>query len=404
VSTIGTDTWTNATNPATPCSLSTALINAVAGDTVYLRAGTYVGDSYKPTNNGTIGNPITFKAYPGEIPILDGAYTTQAGRFPVWDLDGSQYITLDSLEIKRGCTANVYLGFNNGVNTIGITIQNCNIHDYVAKDNSGQIYINNLCDKTIITNNELHGCSGATGVPAGIMSFRAKDLTITHNYIHDHTGIGSGGTGIMLKFGENLGQTVLIEYNHIYNHDRFACLFNQNYVTFQNNLIHQSGGGKGLLIFDASTTCAWSPVDHNLILHNTFINCGVYLAGPGSSGCPATVNTTVQNNLMYNYSNTEYRGLGIWDYESTDTSATTMDYNLMYSALLSPPIRVLATTYAINSTPVSVTNGGHNVATAPTFVNEAGGDYTLTTGSAGHAAASDGNNMGVVNMALVGIQ
>ena len=37
----GTDTWANATNSGTPCSLSTAITNAAAGDIVKIKAGTY---------------------------------------------------------------------------------------------------------------------------------------------------------------------------------------------------------------------------------------------------------------------------------------------------------------------------------------------------------------------------
>lgn len=46
------------------------------GDIVYLRGGTYGGgwdNQLNPETSGTSGNPITFSAYPGELPILDGS-------------------------------------------------------------------------------------------------------------------------------------------------------------------------------------------------------------------------------------------------------------------------------------------------------------------------------------------
>ncbi len=43
-----------------------------AGDTVYIRAGTYA-ERVIPVNSGSAGNPITYAAYPGETAILDGS-------------------------------------------------------------------------------------------------------------------------------------------------------------------------------------------------------------------------------------------------------------------------------------------------------------------------------------------
>lgn len=78
--------WSAAQNIASPCTPQTAMANAMAGDTVYFRGGTYeLGPStfdgqsdpgyhstLEPANSGTVQNPIIFKAYPDEVPILNG--------------------------------------------------------------------------------------------------------------------------------------------------------------------------------------------------------------------------------------------------------------------------------------------------------------------------------------------
>jgi hypothetical protein len=51
------------------CSLAVANANAVAGDTVYLRGGTY-DTGIKPAHSGSAGNVITYRAYGGEVPTL----------------------------------------------------------------------------------------------------------------------------------------------------------------------------------------------------------------------------------------------------------------------------------------------------------------------------------------------
>src|SRR6185503_4954386 len=55
-------------------SFSTAISTAVAGDTIYVRGGTYTLSStisIGSSKNGTAANPYNLLAYPSETPILD---------------------------------------------------------------------------------------------------------------------------------------------------------------------------------------------------------------------------------------------------------------------------------------------------------------------------------------------
>ncbi len=46
---------------------------AVAGDTIYVRGGTYnVSTEITLTRDGVSGKPISLLAYPGERPVIDG--------------------------------------------------------------------------------------------------------------------------------------------------------------------------------------------------------------------------------------------------------------------------------------------------------------------------------------------
>lgn len=78
----GAAAWSNCKSDsplsgASACALATANANAVAGDTVYLRGGTYIIKGYEsgiaPVNSGTSpGSMITFSAYGGETPLIYG--------------------------------------------------------------------------------------------------------------------------------------------------------------------------------------------------------------------------------------------------------------------------------------------------------------------------------------------
>jgi hypothetical protein len=73
-SSTGVGSWADSANILTPCSIYTANLNAVAGDTIYLRGGTYnIGDNesasegINPRHSGTSSNNrITFASYLNE--------------------------------------------------------------------------------------------------------------------------------------------------------------------------------------------------------------------------------------------------------------------------------------------------------------------------------------------------
>ena len=84
-----------------PWDLQTALSGAggrvVAGDTVWLRGGTYVG-RYDVSVSGQSGKPIVFRQYPGERATIDGRGTvTGQSTFRV----GGQYTTFWGFEITN---------------------------------------------------------------------------------------------------------------------------------------------------------------------------------------------------------------------------------------------------------------------------------------------------------------
>ncbi len=93
VSPTGTATWSASTNINTPCALYIANSNAQAGDTVYLRGGTYDNGTYiYPQNSGTAENSrITYSNYNNEnVTITDANYGIR--------IDNKSYITVNGLD------------------------------------------------------------------------------------------------------------------------------------------------------------------------------------------------------------------------------------------------------------------------------------------------------------------
>ena len=100
--------------------------SATPGDTVCFRGGEYVTDDIHLTRSGEVDALITFAAYPGEKPILDGGGRAnellvldggisnirvsgfRLENFRIWGIfltGGNQHVVLDHLEVVGGETS-----------------------------------------------------------------------------------------------------------------------------------------------------------------------------------------------------------------------------------------------------------------------------------------------------------
>lgn len=200
------------TNNTTHCNGRTAVENAVAGDLVYFRGGTYSPHlnpvaswaaapnalkyeqlPWNPSNNGTPANPITFKAFPGDPPavFIDNIYSAALGAV------GRNYIVWD------GFTGTIVNSVGAGLEvimfaycqeTIGCVFRNMNITG-VLKDshhNAGLITLLRTTN-TLIENNRLHDMnndavgSGEEAVnAAAILNFESTGMVVRNNDIYNN--------------------------------------------------------------------------------------------------------------------------------------------------------------------------------------------------------------------------
>ncbi|MFH1787489.1 MAG: right-handed parallel beta-helix repeat-containing protein [archaeon] len=123
VSPTGTATWSSCTDINTPCSLSTANANAKAGDTIYIRGGTYINGAIQPTNSGTAGNIIIFTSYNNEKVIFDGVSSTIS-------FEGDSHIKVHGFTVSNSeWMLRIMQGSNN------IEISNCTFYNTIPASN-----------------------------------------------------------------------------------------------------------------------------------------------------------------------------------------------------------------------------------------------------------------------------
>lgn len=337
VSTNGSASWSSCTVSNSPCSVSTALTNAIAGDTVNFLAGTYMitdnssayyAPALNPANSGTSGNPITFQANPGDTVTLIGAYELQGligsytRNYITWKgfiVDtsaygdtGGQAVTLNS------CTGVVFDGLtlighhysNNashwsaiysGVGSTNTTIRNCKIYGWSSPGEGAAIGLFNATG-FLIENNEIYSND------RGISMLQSDSGTIRFNLIHD-LSLGVHGPGNASNNSLNIYQNIF------YNISSKVLDIEANWPSsyFYNNTIYNCPTGSGFWGIVTSTTSltyynniyhtVTTPVSYNGVGiayddYNDFYNGGGKLSGFDANSMttdPLFVNVTGHN-------------------------------------------------------------------------------------------------------------
>lgn len=143
-------------------SLTYAWDRVSAGDTIYVRGGTYtyamVGESYLDNKNGTSSNYIYVLNYPGESPVFDfSAYLTTTYRRGI-RIDNADYVYIRGIEVKNlrqaadGQSTNTGLYITNDVNHV--IVENMNIHHI-----GGWGLQFGTCTYIDFVNSDFHHCS-----------------------------------------------------------------------------------------------------------------------------------------------------------------------------------------------------------------------------------------------------
>jgi hypothetical protein len=166
-----------------------------AGDTIWIRGGSYGPGRYTVTLNGTLNSPITYRGYPGELPVLDGGtYNTANQNFTV--VLSGQYLILRDVDVfdstlKRWWAVSGTLDPNGaqGVAVLGLgdKVINVRVHDtaqgFWLKD-GGTLY-------GIITYN--NGGQGDRGHGHGMYTNGRSDRYLINSISFNNFGFGFQG-------------------------------------------------------------------------------------------------------------------------------------------------------------------------------------------------------------------
>lgn len=314
-------------NPGTEISpwltLQKAANTVIAGDTVYVHAGTYKGFEIA-NKSGTINNPIVFKADSG---VLINENASGIHNKDGINLENASYITIDGFTLvgsRNSSTsrAGIRIVGNgddaDGVFSTGVIIKNnkcsqwgiwgifCGFSDNITIENNEcsqsakehGIYFSNSADNPIIRGNKIWGNANAG--------------------IHINSDIDSGNLANPKVDG--IIKNALIEKNVIYeNGDGYSGVFDNNTgggsainmdgvqdSLVQNNLLYENhASGISLYRIDGADGAKNNTIINNTIIMAQFKNgtsASRYCLNIVGSGSPYTPSSgsIIFNNIFYN--------------------------------------------------------------------------------------------------------
>jgi hypothetical protein len=271
---------------AAACGRATASTNAVAGDTVWFRGGTYsvalYGQAIVPAASGSSGSPITFAAHPNETPVLE------------------------SPSVETPDTYGAYISGKNYIVIRGFTIHNMPIGISASGGSYNELSYNTIYrDGTHTGDFIAHPILVSNGVSGS-----------THNWIHHNTihtcgeAVYEGCDGI--KVGENSTDTIhhnTVEQNLTYHQGHTTLDDYGTYEVIVNNVAHNEGwkastavygtatGGSNVALIDTATNFVTAGVKAG----HRVITSGSIASNFDKHGRVTSISTTTNTNDTVNY-------------------------------------------------------------------------------------------------------
>jgi parallel beta-helix repeat protein len=374
----------NDSNPGTKawpwCTIQKAADTMVAGDTVYVRAGTYE-EQVIPQHSGSAGNYITYAAYSGETLTIDGNSITlpayETGLFVVEDTD---YIKVSGLRIVNAGPHD---------NNAGIYVDNS--HHIIIENNRTYNTVSSGigvwdCSNIIIAGNEVRlACND--GEQEDITVSGTDTFEIKYNHVHEGGPGTNGGEGITVKGGATNGR---IYKNHVHDLTRGerTCIYvdawgttaTSNIEIYQ-NVIHNCGAGISLASEDGGLV-------RNIRIYNNIVydnqTNGLEIGNWGEPGILVhpVESVTFTNNTVYNNGSTGWGG-GFFN-ENPDVTDIVVRNNIFSQNATSQIVNESTASLTVDHNLIDGTqeytyaiSGTDYVVGDPLFVNAAAADFHL---------------------------
>ena len=287
-------------------TINKATASLVAGQTAYVRAGTY-NEGVIFRNSGIAGQYVSLVAYSGERPVIEGAGLST---YSLVNLNGQSYVNFSGFRLQNGTVgisngrSNIVIGNNEIFNFTnpGITLDNCsvalvkgNLTDNVVSSSWGECITFSQCEYIDIAYNEVRNSLTSTMGGEGIDVKGSKHIRVYGNVVHDLNHLG-----IYLDSYDGLDYDIEVFNNKVFNcTDGIVISAEQRNrvekIRVYNNIVYDCRlFGIGIVNYPTHQENTGYPLNDVVIENNTIASVGgIKIDNKDGS------NVTVRNNIIY---------------------------------------------------------------------------------------------------------
>ncbi|WP_168199385.1 right-handed parallel beta-helix repeat-containing protein [Pedobacter aquae] len=307
-------------------SINYALSQALAGDSVILRGGTYV-EKVKFPKSGVLNRYITLKAFKGETPVISGQGFGVFGSEGLITLSSVSWIILEGLEVTNFKTT-TGSAIPDGILVNGassnIVIRKNRVHhiehngDPATGRQAHAIHVignsTSPIMKVIVEENEIHDNNTGTSENLTVNGY-VMDFVVRKNKIYNGENIGicvAGGYLGNPNKAFNYARNGVVADNEIWNIDGSTgpvpALANHGAIgiyidgarriIIERNKVYDSDRGIGIVSENDEFPTESCIVRNNFVYNSWLV--GIYLGGYENYTGGGTKNCFVVNNTLYN--------------------------------------------------------------------------------------------------------
>ena len=268
-------------------SIQQAANTLVAGDTVYIKAGTY-NERVVPQNSGSAGSCITYTAYPGETVTIDGNGVSVPEDEGLFYIHGKSYIKVSGLRVVNSAQAGIYVDASSN----NITIQG----NYTNNTGSSGIGVWNS-SSIIIDGNEVES-SCSNGWQENITVAGTSSFEVKNNHVHNELA-GYKKEGICIKDGSANGKAYGNHVHHTWAVGIYVDAWDKhtyNIDVFQ-NIVHDSRNDGFTVASEMGGLLEDIRIYNNVAYNNSFL--GISISRNGAASAHPMRNIKVINNTLY---------------------------------------------------------------------------------------------------------
>lgn len=374
-------------------TLDHAFSMLTAGDTLYMRGGTYaVNTTLKVSQSGTEYSPITISSYPGETAVLDGEYSVSGNH--IIFLENKKYITLKNFTVTRSPYYGIVVGGSGS--SEHIIFDNLTVTHTRA---SGIISIKS--SHVTISNNEITEAT-EWGQDESITIYNSHNVEVAHNHVHHNGNNGSmnteddhhnNGIGIDIK---DACSHVKVHHNYVHGMQTNGIYIDSrgysDDVEIYNNMVHHCGDngitmasetGKGIL--------------SNVLVYNNIVYECTNGINMGYNNMPPNAfhDVTLVNNTVINSTNANFKFSTVGGTPDLHTQRVIVANNISWGAPQGSFYYEQGTDLSQYTIDTNIDDLKGNirsqnpVVVKPNFIDEANNDYHLSSVSSGVGSASD---------------